>query len=387
MKICGQDFTSAPNPKKPITCAECILDDGTLQIVGFEYFTAFEQFEDFLNRKGPWIAGLDFPFGQSRRLVHNIGWPQEWGGYVDLVGRMSKQEFEDALSVYRKKQPKGDKQHRRTIDIKANSRSPMMLYGVPVGKMFFEGAPRLLKSGVSIRPNHPIRSNRLVVEAYPALVARKWIGGQGYKNDTKKKQTLEQREARRTIVEGLRSARMVECYGFRLKIGEKVGQDLVRDPKGDILDAVLCAVQAGWAYTRRDRNYGIPSACDSLEGWIVDPEMSMPEIIDLAKEMAPVNRGLAEEFVTKLLSLGRTQIDALFERQNYRTIDDSEFVPIVKVVIESFTQVGLDRVGIDQLWHYALEQYDRDCREDEPESTFEENRALMESYLNEWDDS
>ena len=180
---------------------------------------------------------------------------------------------------------------------------------------------------------------------------------------------------------------MVECYGFRLKIGEKVGQDLVRDPKGDILDAVLCAVQAGWAYTRRDRNYGIPSACDSLEGWIVDPEMSMPEIIDLAKEMAPVNRGLAEEFVTKLLSLGRTQIDALFERQNYRTIDDSEFVPIVKVVIESFTQVGLDRVGIDQLWHYALEQYDRDCREDEPESTFEENRALMESYLNEWDDS
>ena len=45
----------------------------------------------------------------------------------------------------------------------------------------------------------------------------------------------------------------------------------IQDGSGDQLDGLLCAIQAGWAYTQRDHNYGIPADCDPLEGWIADP--------------------------------------------------------------------------------------------------------------------
>jgi hypothetical protein len=41
--------------------------------------------------------------------------------------------------------------------------------------MFFEGAPRLLKAGVSILPCHPTDDSRICVEAYPRLVAKKYL--------------------------------------------------------------------------------------------------------------------------------------------------------------------------------------------------------------------
>ena len=67
------------------------------------------------------------------------------------------QDFVQLLAGYRERRPEDDKQHLRSVDERANSRSPMMLYGVPVGRMFFQGAPRLVKSGASIIPCRPIR--------------------------------------------------------------------------------------------------------------------------------------------------------------------------------------------------------------------------------------
>ena len=53
---------------------------------------------------------------------------------------------------------------------------------------------------------------------------------------------------------------------------ENMGQGLVMvDAQGDLVDAVLCAVQAAWAWRRKDDGWGIPQGCDRLEGWIVDP--------------------------------------------------------------------------------------------------------------------
>jgi len=46
-----------------------------------------------------------------------------------------------------------------------------------------------------------------------------------------------------------------------------------RDPSADALDSLLCAVQAAWAYTQRDDNYGVPPECDPDEGWILDPAL------------------------------------------------------------------------------------------------------------------
>jgi hypothetical protein len=57
-------------------------------------------------------------------------------------------------------------------DIAAGSVSPQKLYGVPVGLMFFEGAPR------PIPKLHYGDPKRIVVEAYPGVLDyNKWGAG------------------------------------------------------------------------------------------------------------------------------------------------------------------------------------------------------------------
>jgi len=141
--------------------------------------------------------------------------------YVKLVGSMDKLGYEQLLRKYQQDRPDGDKRHLRLIDRKVISRSPMQLDFVPVAKMFYQGVPRLLKSGASILPNHPTDSNRLVVEAYPALVARKLIRSQSYKNDEKSKQTMSQRDARIKIINDLRSDKLKEIYNFGIRVSAK----------------------------------------------------------------------------------------------------------------------------------------------------------------------
>lgn len=271
MKIYGLDFTSAPSRNKPITCAECELLDTLLYVQNCLKLTSFEDFEAFLRSTGPWLAALDFPFGQPRRLISNLGWPQAWESYMQIVASMDKKEFEETLKCYREGRPAGDKQHLRATDVYAGARSPMMLHRIPVGKMFFEGAPRLLRSDVSVLPCCPREDSRIVVEGYPALVARRFIGKRSYKSDERVKQTKDREEARREIVRGLRSIEMLEWYGLRVELSEDTSKRLVDDSMGDELDAVLCAVQSGWAYTHKDRSFGIPEVCEKMEGWIVDP--------------------------------------------------------------------------------------------------------------------
>jgi hypothetical protein len=85
---------------------------------------------------------------------------------------------------------------------------------------------------------------------------------------------------------------------------------------------------------------------------------------------------------TLLLRLGEAQIDAMFARQDDGpAIDDSDFLPLVEIVLTAFeTTDGSDTV-VEELWKYAYAVYDRMCKEVEPESTTEENRELMQSYL------
>ncbi len=238
--------------------------DGLLEL------PSFEAFEGFLAASGPWVAGMDFPFSQPRKLIENLGWPETWEGVVGKIAGMSKAEFLDLLEDYRASRPAGDKQHLRQIDALADSRSPMMVYGVPIGRMFFEGAPRLLQSGASILPCHQTASDRIILEAYPALASRRWIGKRSYKNDVKKKQTPELEAVRKEIVAGVHED-LDEHFGFALKIPSQLVEVLILDGSGDKLDALLCAIQAAWAFTQKDQNYGIPPIVDPLEGWIVDP--------------------------------------------------------------------------------------------------------------------
>jgi hypothetical protein len=184
---------------------------------------------------------------------------------------MGKKVFEETLIRYGEGRAKGDKLHLRTTDVLAGARSPMLLFRVPVAKMFFEGATRLLRANVSILPCRPTGDSRVVVEGYPALVARRFIGKQGYKSDERSKQTKDREMARREIVHGLRSSEIVKCYGLRVELSDELSKRLVEDPMGDELDAVLCSIQGGWAWLQRFSGYAIPEVCRRTEGWIFDP--------------------------------------------------------------------------------------------------------------------
>jgi hypothetical protein len=111
------------------------------------------------------------------------------------------------------------------------------------------------------------------LEAYPALVARKWLGRRSYKSDDPQKQTPEHQNSRQDLLAGLLSPQFQAYYGFQLDLNEPLKHQLINDPTGDSLDACLCAIQAAWAYIQRDHHYGIPTTCDPLEGWIIDPDM------------------------------------------------------------------------------------------------------------------
>lgn len=275
MKIYGLDFTSAPTRKKPLVAVAGSLDGRTLRVEGVETLGGFDGFEAFLRGPGEWVCGMDFPFGQPRGLVEALGWPASWEGYVGEVGRLPKEAFESAIKADMATRPAGNKWRYRLADRRSGSSSAMMLFRVPVGKMFYQGAPRLLDSGVSVVPCRTTSSSeaaRTAVEAYPAVVARRFLGRASYKRDGVP-DTPARRAARETLVSGLRSDTLREAYGFTVSVDGGIEEELVADPAADALDSVLCAVQAAWAYSRREEDWGVPPECDHSEGWILDPAL------------------------------------------------------------------------------------------------------------------
>ena len=272
MKIFGLDFTSAPGRRKPLIVLGCTLEGDSLRVEDSERLTDFGGFEDFLQRRGPWVCGMDFPFGQPRSLIATLGWPESWEGYVGEVGRLPKEEFEDEIRADMELRPAGSKWRYRLADRRSGSSSAMMLFRVPVGKMFYQGAPRLLASGVRVEPCRRNGDERVAIEAYPAVVARRFLGRTAYKRDGVP-DTPVRRSARETLLAGLESALLREVYGFAVEMDARWRDEFVRDPSADALDSLLCAVQAAWAYEKRDEGYGVPPECDPDEGWILDPAL------------------------------------------------------------------------------------------------------------------
>ena len=256
MRILGVDFTCAPSRRKRISVACGFLNRNILEIESLEHFTTFAEFESLLQRPGPWVGGFDFPFGLPRELVRDLGWPRKWRALVELCANLTRGEFRALLDGYRATRPVGRKYAHRKTDLPAGSSSPMKLVNPPVALMFHEGAPRLADAGVHIPGLADGDRARVALEAYPGLLARSVVGRESYKNDTKAKQTPARRHARARIVASL-----------SIKIKGKLKKQLVSDPSGDSLDAVLCAVQAARAVKKR--GYGIPKDAFGCEGWIV----------------------------------------------------------------------------------------------------------------------
>lgn len=72
MKVYGVDFTSVPTNKKPITLAEGKLRGRVLQIDRVRLLPSLNDFSSFLREPGPWVAAIDFPFGQPRKLIEDL---------------------------------------------------------------------------------------------------------------------------------------------------------------------------------------------------------------------------------------------------------------------------------------------------------------------------
>ena len=64
-----------------------------------------------------------------------------------------------------------------------------------------------------------------------------------------------------------------------------------------------------------------------------------------------------------------------------KPLDDSEFVPLLDMLIESFAHAGLSATPVQQLRRHACEMYHRYSKQAAPETTFEENLELVFSYL------
>lgn len=79
-----------------------------------------------------------------------------------------------------------------------------------------------------------------VVEAYPGILARSFIGRRSYIHDTRSKQTEQQYVARRELLASITKNGIIKDYGIEVT----AQLELADDPTGDQLDALLCVIQA-----------------------------------------------------------------------------------------------------------------------------------------------
>ena len=104
---------------------------------------------------------------------------------------------------------------------------------------------------------------RIALEAYPGFTARKIIRG-SYKSDSPAKQTHERKDRRKLILDAISTGEA--GLSICLEANRRWRQRIIADARGDLLDAVICSLQAGHAALQR--NFGLPRNLDTLEGWI-----------------------------------------------------------------------------------------------------------------------
>jgi hypothetical protein len=280
VRLAGVDFTSAPRPRKPITvaCADGLDGDGhggtpRVALGRIDALGSFEAWEAWLRTPGPWLAAFDFPFAFARAFVAAQGWPLDgehaWAEITRRIGALSRAALVERCRAWCDARPAGDKFAHRACDATAGSSASMKWVNPPVALMLHAGAPRLLAAGVTLPGLHERGTDpsRIALEGYPGLPARAVLGRASYKSDDPRhRDDPARRAARERLVAALEAG--APPFGVRVDFG--AWRDAcVDEPGADRLDAVLCLVQAAWAWSRRDANWGLPVREDRVEGWIV----------------------------------------------------------------------------------------------------------------------
>ena len=128
---------------------------------------------------------------------------------------MERSEFKTVLDAYKAPRAAGDKHHKRVCDVITRSQSPQREHRSVT--CFLRVRRGCCRAGVHLLYHADGDSNRVVLEAYPGVAARSLIGKRSYKNDTKKKQTLDQGDARLEILDKCRGGECKSRYGFALE--------------------------------------------------------------------------------------------------------------------------------------------------------------------------
>ena len=272
--LVGCDFSSSPSKRKPIVIALGSLKQGRVQLQELLRFETLDAWAQWIAKPADWVGGFDLPFGLPRELVETLKWPTDWLACMGHYASLSRDDIRQQFKVFCDARPVGHKFAHRQTDEPAGSSPSMKWVNPPVAFMMHAGVPRLIAAGVTLPgmyapPPGTSGFKRIGLEAYPGLLARELIGNQSYKSDDKAKQTPERLIARKQLLQALEVGQT--RLGLRLKLTHAQHDSLVADASGDGLDAVLCMVQAAWAFAQHSVGhgcYGLP-LFDSLEGWIV----------------------------------------------------------------------------------------------------------------------
>ena len=274
--IVGVDFTSAPSRKKPITVAVGRWSRGkrvpAYRLDEIRNLVSLQEYESFLQERGPWLGGFDLPFGQPRSLIEHEGWPTDWPKFVQFFCAQPRTALRDTFKRWCDARPTGDKFAWRRADKPAGSSPAMRWTNPPVAWMMHAGIGRMLDAGLVFPAHrHGTKSgnarlateHRIALEAYPGFTARK-VCRKSYKSDAAAQQTPERAANRRAILQAIVAGEA--GLDITLEITPAWSRRLLADGSGDLLDAVICGLQAGHAAALPE--YGLPTDIDPLEGWI-----------------------------------------------------------------------------------------------------------------------
>jgi hypothetical protein len=267
--VIGADFTSAPSRRKPLTVAtghwRARSPQPSFELEEVHELTTLDEFDRLLAESDSWVGGFDLPFSQPRMLIEHEGWPTTWPEFVRFYCDQPRDMLRDVFRRWCDARPAGDKFAWRKTDKPAGSSPAMRWANPPVAWMMHAGIGRMLDSGL-VFPAHrhaPRGSRRIALEAYPGFTARA-VCRRSYKSDVPASQTPDRRANRRAILAALAAG--TAGLDVALFISPTWRKRLVADGRGDLLDAVICALQA--AHAAALPRYGLPRSLDPLEGWI-----------------------------------------------------------------------------------------------------------------------